>query len=148
MDGVYVMIVAGEVRIIAALNTQIVDLAEVMSEYFRRHPAAEIYLSQPGLGVVLASRVMGEQRPFRRRAARKNYSGQSPMTRASGRKKVVLARYATNRGLGAALHMQTYTALTTSPGARAYCDGIRSRGSSHHAALRQLANRLVGILHG
>ena len=60
----------------------------------------------------------------------------------------MLARYATNRRLGAALHMQAYAALTGSPGARAYYDTIRSRGISHHAALRQLANRLVGILHG
>jgi len=81
-------------------------------------------------------------------SARKNYSRAKPITRASGRKTIVLARYATNRRLGAALHMQPYAALTGSPGARAYYDTIRSRGISHHAALRQLANRLVGILHG
>jgi hypothetical protein len=80
--------------------------------------------------------------------ARKNYSGQSPITRASGRKTSVLARYATNRRLGAALHMQAYAALTGSPGARAYYDELRGRNIGHHAALRQLANRLVGILHG
>jgi transposase len=80
--------------------------------------------------------------------ARKNYSGQSPITRASGRKTVVLARYATNRRLDAALHMQAYAARTGSPGARAYYDTLRARGIGHHAALRQLANRLVGILHG
>lgn len=114
--------------------------------------AAEIYLSQPGLGVVLASRVMGEfgddKTRFTDARARKNYSGQSPITRASGRKKVVLARYATNRRLGAALHMQAYAALTGSPGARIYYDTLRGRGIGHHAALRQLANRLVGIPHG
>jgi hypothetical protein len=60
----------------------------------------------------------------------------------------VLARYATNRRLGAALHMQAYAALTGSPGARAYYDALRARKIGHHAALRQLANRLVGILHG
>jgi hypothetical protein len=32
-------------------------------------------------------------------------------------------------------------------GARAYHDLQRARGVSHNAALRQLANRLVGILH-
>ncbi|MFL6126245.1 MAG: IS110 family transposase, partial [Actinophytocola sp.] len=31
---------------------------------------------------------------------------------------------------------------------RAYYDRQRARGASHNAALRQLANRLVGILHG
>ena len=60
----------------------------------------------------------------------------------------MLARYATNKRLGAALHMQAYAALTGSPGARAYYDTLRARGIGHHAALRQLANRLVGILHG
>lgn len=152
LDNAYAAIVAGQARIIAALNLQIGGLAEVMGEHFGRHPAAEIYLSQPGLGVVLASRVMGEfgddQTRFVDARARKNYSGQSPITRASGRKTVVLARYATNKRLGAALHMQAYAALTGSPGARAYYDELRARNIGHHAALRQLANRLVGILHG
>jgi transposase len=116
-----------------------------------RSTTAEVYLSQPGLGVVLAVRVMGEfgddPARFADAGARKNYSGRSPITRASGKKSVVLARYATNRRLGAALHLQAYSALTGSPGARAY-DAIRARGTGHHAALRQLANRLVGILHG
>src|SRR5581483_5980459 len=80
--------------------------------------------------------------------ARKNYSGQSPVTRASGIKKVVLARYARNQRLADALNRQAFCALTASPGARAYYDALRRRGKGHHAALRQLANRLVGILHG
>ena len=38
--------------------------------------------------------------------------------------------------------------MIASPGARAYHHELRGRGVGHHAALRQLANRLVGILHG
>ena len=152
VESAYASVVVGQVRIIAALNAQISGLAEVMGEHFDHHPEAEIYLSQPGLGVVLASRVMGEfgddKARFGDARARKNYSGQSPITRASGRKKVVLARYATNRRLGDALHSQAFAALTGSPGARAYYDALRGRNIGHHAALRQLANRLVGILHG
>ncbi len=123
-----------------------------MAEHFGRHPAADIYLSQPGFGVVLAARALGEfgddTQRFADARARKNYSGQSPITRASGKKTVVLARYATNRRLGAALHLQAFAALGASPGARAYYDAMRGRNIGHHAALRQLANRLVGILHG
>lgn len=152
VERAYATVVAGQVRVIATLNAQIAELAGVMGEDFHRHPAAEVYLSQPGLGVVLAARVLGEfgddQERFPDARARKNYSGQSPITRASGRQKVVLARYATNRRLGAALHLQAYAALTGSAGARAYYDTLRGRGIGHHAALRQLANRLVGILHG
>ena len=39
------------------------------------------------------------------------------------------------------------SALKTSPGARAYYDQQRARELGHAAALRQVANRLVGILH-
>ena len=53
-----------------------------------------------------------------------------------------------NDRLADALHQQAFCALTASPGARAYYHTLRARGISHHAALRQLANRLVGILHG
>jgi len=152
LQGAYAAVVTGQVGIITALNTQIALLGQVMGEHFGRHPDAEIYLSQPGFAVVLAARTLGEfgddKDRFATVRARKNYSGQSPITRASGKKSVVLARYATNRRLGAALHLQAFAALGASPGARAYYDAIRGRNIGHHAALRQLANRLVGILHG
>ena len=35
-----------------------------------------------------------------------------------------------------------------SPGARAHYQALRARGTGHQAALRQVANRLVSILHG
>ena len=38
-------------------------------------------------------------------------------------------------------------ALSTSPGARSYYDQLRARGKTHRQAVRQLANRWVGILH-
>lgn len=47
-----------------------------------------------------------------------------------------------------ALGQQAFTAISRSAGARAYYDKQRARGLGHRAALRQLANRLVGILHG
>ena len=60
----------------------------------------------------------------------------------------MLARYARNKHLADATHQWAFCALTASPGARAYYDAARARGVGHHATLRQLANRLVGILHG
>ena len=72
----------------------------------------------------------------------------APITKASGTKRVVLARYARNRRLADALHQWAFCAMRGSPGARAYYQQLRARGIGHQAALRQLANRLVGILHG
>jgi hypothetical protein len=60
----------------------------------------------------------------------------------------VLARYARNRRLADALQQWAFCCLRGSPGARAYYQALRARGIGHQAALRQLSNRLVGILHG
>jgi hypothetical protein len=101
---------------------------------------------------VLGARVLSEFGDDKSRyadaRARRNYAGTSPITRQSGRKKIVLARYVHNDRLLDALNRQAFAALRASPGARAYYDRIRARGAGHHAALRQLGNRLVGILHG
>ena len=122
-----------------------------MEASFGQHPDAEIYQSQPGLGPILGARVLefgDDPDRYADAKARKNYSGMSPITRASGTRRVVLARYARNQRLSDALYLQAFSALTTSPGARAYYDTHRTRGATHHQALRTLGNRLVGILHG
>src|SRR5262249_45525132 len=80
--------------------------------------------------------------------ARKNYAGTSPITRASGKKKMVMARFIRNDRLIDALMAQALSALGSSPGARAFYDTQRAAGVDHNAALRKLATRLVGILRG
>jgi hypothetical protein len=148
----YATIAASQVQLISALNRQIPALEEVVGQGFSQHPDAELYLSQPGLGQVLGARVLAEfgddPTRYRDAKARRNYAGTSPITRASGRRHLVLARYARNRRLADAVHQWAFCALSTSPGARAYYDELRARKVGHHAALRQLGNRLVGILHG
>jgi transposase len=140
------------VGIIAELNRQISDLEAELAAHFETHPDADIYLSQPGLGVVLGARVLGEfgDDPNRYTSAksRKNYAGTSPLTIASGKKRAVLARHVRNRRLYDAIDHWALCALNNSPGARAFYDQHRAAGDVHHQALRALGNRLVGILHG
>jgi transposase len=132
VQAAYAAIVSGQVRLIAALNTQIDELGEVVASNFGRHRDADIYVSQPGLGTILSARIMAEfgDDPYRfaDARARKNYAGMAPITRASGRKKVVLARYARNRRLADALHQWAFCAMRGSPGARSYCQALRDRG--------------------
>lgn len=140
------------VSIIAELNRQITDLETELATHFETHPDADIYLSLPGLGVILGARVLGEfgDDPNRYTTAkcRKNYAGTSPLTIASGRKRAVLARYVRNRRLYDAIDRWAFCALNCSPGARTFYDQRRAAGDLHHQALRALGNRLVGILHG
>jgi hypothetical protein len=152
VQAAYAAIVTAQVRLIAALNVEVDQLGQVVAEHFGRHRDAERYLSQPGLGVVRGARILGEfgddPHRYADAKARKNYAGTSPITRASGTRKVVLARYARNRRLSDAVQQWAFCAMRGSPGARAYYDTLRKRGIGHQAALRQLGNRLVGILHG
>jgi transposase len=148
----YAAIVSSQVQLINILNMEIAELGQVVADHFGRHRDAERYLSLPGLGPVLGARVLGEfgDDPHRYAdgKARRNYAGTSPITRASGSRRVVLARYARNRRLADAVHQWAFCAMRGSPGARAYYQSLRQRGTGHQAALRQLSNRLVGILHG
>jgi transposase len=148
----YVASVSALVAVVTEMVRQTAVLEEQVRQGFGQHPDAEIYLSQPGLGPILAARVLAEfgDDPHRYpdARARKNYAGTSPITRASGKKTVIAARYVRNRRLADALQQQALCALTSSTGARDLYHRHRATGDSHHKALRALANRLVGILHG
>jgi len=140
------------VGIIAELNRQISELETALAEHFETHPDADIYLSLPGLGVVLGARVLGEfgddPNRYTNAKSRKNYAGTSPLTVASGKKRAVLARHVRNRRIYDAIDQWAFCAISSSPGARAFYDQHRAAGDLHHQALRALGNRLVGILHG
>src|SRR5439155_2328085 len=148
----YAATVRALVAVLGTLNEQVKAMQGQVEAHFGQHPDAEIILSQPGLGAILGARVLAEFGDARTRyvsaKARKNYAATSPITRASGKKKTVLARFVHNDRLIDALITQAFASLHASPGARAYYDRQRARGATYNAALRQLANRLVGILHG
>ena len=143
---------AALVGILQDVIVQIDHLEKELDRALKEHPDAEIYLSLPGLGTVLGARALAEfgddPNRFQDGKARKNYAGTSPITQASGRTKVVLARFVRNDRLADACQRWAFCALTGSPGARRYYDLQRARKKGHQEALRILANRLVGILHG
>jgi hypothetical protein len=144
--------VTASVAVIAEMVAQTELLAEELSAGFEQHPDAEVVRSLPGLGTILGARVLGEFGDDPNRYAtpksRKNYAGTSPITKASGTKRAVLARHVRNRRLADAIYLWAFASLSASPGARAYYDARRAGGDGHHQALRALGNRLVGILHG
>ena len=152
LTAAYAVTARSLIAVIATLNEQVKTMQGQVEAHFGRHPDAEIYLSQPGMGAILGARVLGEfgddPHRYADAKARRNYAATSPITRASGKKKVVAARFVHNDRLIDALHAQAFAALNASPGARACYDDLRNRGVEHNDALRRLANRLVGILHG
>ncbi len=144
--------VQAAVRVIAEYNIQVAALETELVAYFEAHPDAEIITSLPGLGNILGARVLtgfgDDPTRYADSKARKNYASSSPITKASGTYRLVKARFPRNTWLADAGHMWAFSTLNASPGARAFYDRYRARGHTHVQALRVVANRLFGILHG
>ena len=151
VEAAYGRTTKAHVAMIRAYNAEITELEEALTSGFEQHPDARIVLSLPGMGTVLGARVLGEfgddPNRYCNAKSRRNYAGTSPITRASGKSHVVLARHMRNRRLADALDQWAFCSITSSAGARAYYDELRGRGKTHRQAIRQLANRWVGILH-
>ena len=151
LSDAYGVVARSAVAVIASLTREIAALQEALGEGFDEHPDAKIVRSLPGLGTVLGARVLGEFGDDRTRFAnakcRKNFAGSAPITKSSGLSLVVLARHARPRRIADALDQWAFCSLTQSPGARRYYDQLRARNKTHRQALRQVANRWVGILH-
>ena len=144
-------VVAAIVRTMAATLTSIRELEKALDTHFGKHPDAEILRSLPGLGVVLGARVLGEfgddPTRFADAASRRAYAGSAPITRASGKARLVLVRRARNKRLSDACRWWAFLATQHSPGAASYYQHRRAAGDGHEAALRRLANKLLGQLH-
>jgi len=140
----------GLIETITAISDAIDALKAELATLFDQHPQASIITSFPGLGPVLGARLLGElgddPNRFLDAQAVRSFAGTAPITRASGRSRVVSARRICNRRLGDACHWWAYATLTRSAGARAHYDHRRAAGDTHHAALRNLANKLLSKL--
>jgi transposase len=122
----------GLIDIITAMSSAIDALERELADQFDQHTQAEIITSMPGLGPVLGARVLGElgDDPDRFADVRgvRSFAGTAPITRASGRSRVVSSRRVCNRRLGNPCHWWAFAALTKSPGARAHYDRRRACG--------------------
>jgi transposase len=142
--------VAALVSTIAVMQAGIAALEAAMTAEYAAHPDASLFTPVPGLGPVLAARVLGEIGDDRDRfpAAQnlRSFAGTAPITKASGRSKVVRTRHIRDRRLADACHWWAFASITKSPGARLHYDRRRAAGDTHNAALRNLANKLLGRL--
>lgn len=138
------------IDILTQMHTAVAVLNDALTKEFSQHQLAPVLTSAPGLGPVLAARILGEMGDdlarFTSPANLRAFAGTAPVTRASGRSSYVKARKVRNKRLGDACHWWAFSTLTKSAGARAHYDHRRSIGDTHNAALRNLSNKLLGRL--
>jgi transposase len=138
------------IAIVVAMQSGVEELEQALAVEFDRHPLATILRSAPRLGPVLAARVLAEigddPARFTTAAGLRAFAGTAPVTRASGRSRYVKTRKVRNKRLGDACHWWAFVTITKSAGAREHYDRRRAAGDHHNAALRNLANKLIGRL--
>lgn len=142
--------VVGLLEIITAMHASVARLEAAMAVELDQHPQAAVLSSVPGLGPVLAARVLAEAgddpNRFTTADGLRAFAGTAPVTRASGRSRHVSARRVRNKRLADACHWWAFATLTKSSGSREFYDRRRATGDHHNAALRNLANKLLGRL--
>lgn len=134
-----------------ATDAAVHRVEDELVEAFNQHPQAAIVASLPGVGPILGARLISEfgddATRYANAAARRRYAGVAPITRASGKSRVVLMRRARNERLFDTCRMWAFNAIGKSAGADAYYRARRATGERHEAALRRLGSKLLGQLH-
>lgn len=135
-------------RWIESLLAQL-SATESEQEQPRRHRDAEILLSMPGVGKLVAATVLGEASQA---VANRDYqllralAGVAPVTRSSGKSRRVSMRRSCNARLRYAFYHWIFNSLALDRPSRARYDELRGRGHTHGHALRVLADRHLRIL--
>lgn len=115
----------------------------------REHRDAEILLSLPGVGPVVSATMLTEaSQPLRDRdyQALRMYAGAAPVTRQSGKRKVVVMRRACNPRLREVLYHWSRTSVQNEERAKRQYAQLRGQGQSHGRALRGVADRNLAML--
>jgi transposase len=117
---------------------------------FHDHPDHDCFGSLPGAGAKIAPRLLSElgsnRQVFQTAEALQNYAGTSPVTRQSGRSRIVAVRRACNKTLRATAHLWADLSRKSCVWAEAYYQKKRADGMAHVAALRCLGHRWMKIL--
>lgn len=91
-------------------------------DHFEQHPDAEVLTSFPGMGTLVGARVLAEigdgRTLFADARSLKAFAGSAPVTRASGKKTVIIYRRIKNNRLAATGSIWTLAALHSFPGAK------------------------------
>lgn len=150
-------IIDSSVLLVRTLVSQIIVLNKAINQYdadiaslMRNHQDAEIFESFPGAGDAMAPRLLaalGADRDRYQTAQEvQQMSGIAPVTKQSGKSKIVHRRWACNRFILQTFHEYAAHSIKHSVWAKAYYDMIKDRGHKHQAAVRALAFKWIRII--
>ena len=110
---------------------------------------AALLRSLPGVGRAVAARLLVDATPLlaaRDYGALRSQAGIAPVTRQSGKRRVVTMRRACSGRLRQAMYHWAFGSMQRDPRSREIYAAARRRGQTHGRALRGLADRLLRVL--
>lgn len=135
---------------ITQLNNSVDEYEQELKSLYNNHPDKDIFDSFPGSGGVLGPRLLAAWGNNRDRhdsaSSMQKFSGTAPVTRASGKSKIVMRRLACPTFLLQTFHEFANCSRRFSVWAQAYYEMLRDHGKSHHTAVRALAFKWIRIM--
>lgn len=136
-------------RNISALLDELADSGEGEAGQMEKHRDAEIILSMPGIGTLVAATMLaqaGQALAERDYQALRVHMGVAPVTKQSGTRRHVVMRRACDRRLRNCVYHWARISVQHDARSRKQYQALRSRGHGHGRALRSVADRLLKIL--
>jgi transposase len=144
------LVICHVVTQIRSLNCAIGDCEKKIAEWFAEHPDRDLFSSFPGAGAALVPRLAAaygtDRDKFQDAREMQQMSGIAPITRSSGKTRVVLKRWACPRFLRQTFHEFARCSTKFSAWAHAYVEMRTAAGASYHVTLRALAFKWQRIL--
>ena len=149
MEDIHRTIVLSLIPVLRTLLAEIAKLSKEISKEFNNNPANEIFSSLP-TGELTAARLNGELGSDGQRYPTREYlqtaAGTAPVTRRSGKSKVVLFRWQCNKHLRYAFQSLARGSVMQCPWAKDYFINQIKLGHKPSRAYRALANRWAAIV--
>jgi transposase len=137
-------------RMIHTLNPVIDDYDQRIAKVFEAHPDAKIFSNISGAGAAMAPRLLAafgtDRLRFENARNLQTFSGISPVTKSSGRSKVVSFRRACPKFIRQTFHEFARLSIAGSQWAQNYVEYYTGKGKNYHAVIRSLAFKWIRIL--
>lgn len=144
------LVICHVVTQIQALNRAIAECEDKIAKLFAQHPDRDLFVSFPGAGAALAPRLAAafgtNREKFQDAQDMQRMSGIAPVTRSSGKTRVVQARWACPKHLRQTFHEFARCSTKFSAWARAYVQMRTAAGARYHVVLRALAFKWQRII--
>jgi len=138
-------------ELIQTLQPRIKEYERRIEKLFETHPETALFTKLPGAGDALAPRLLSffgtDRSRYRSANSAQSFCGIAPVTKSSGKSKVVYLRRACPKFARQTFHEFARLSVVKSQWARNYVDYYLGKGKSYHTTIRALAFKWIRILY-